>query len=142
MNSSKIQYICLSGTLLTQAYRSRRYPFKTFDLDTKITYSTITDEQFNELVAKKRGNPFLVLFTADWLGEGTIMDAIIEQLSIEFHGRFGFYRVDTDQSKNISHQLGLRRLPTIFFFKQGDMVGQVLGMKPKRLLQEQIRQML
>lgn len=142
MNSSKIQYICFSGMLLSHVCQKNCYPVKTFDLDTKITYSTITDEQFNELVAQKKGNPFLVVFTADWLGEGTIMDTIIEQLSYEFHEKFGFYRVDTDQSKDISHQLGLRRLPTIFFFKQGDMVGQVVGMKPKRLLQDQIKQLL
>ena len=84
----------------------------------------------------------MVVFTADWLGEGTIMDAIVDQLSEDYKDRFGFFRIDVEQSKGISHQLGIRRLPTIFFFRQGEMVGQFMGMKAKYLLKEKIDSLL
>ena len=108
----------------------------------EVLYPTIQDEKFNELIVAQNEQPFLVVFTADWLGEGTIMDTIVEQLADEFQNEFGFYRIDIEASKELSHQLGIRRLPTILFFHKGELMHQILGIKAKRILKEKIKEII
>ena len=83
-----------------------------------------------------------MVFTADWLGEGTIMDAIIEGICPEYEGRVGFYRVDIEATKDISKRLGVRRLPAMFFFKDGEIIDHFSGMMPRSALQERLNNLL
>ena len=106
------------------------------------TYTTIDEVEFNGLLREGSGRPFLVVFTAEWLGEGTIMDAIIEGLAADYDGQLGFYRMDVEASKNITHQMGIRRLPAIYFFKNGEISDHFSGMVPARTIQQHIDQLL
>ncbi len=111
-------------------------------LDDKNLYPTITEQAFNKLVQQKNTPPFLMVFTAEWLGEGTIMDAIIEGICGDYEGRAGFYRVDIEESKDISQRLGIRRLPAMFFFKEGEIVDHFSGMMPKSALMERLNNLI
>lgn len=106
------------------------------------TYNTIDETEFNGLLRESTGRPFLVVFTAEWLGEGTIMDAIMEGLAADYGERAGFYRIDVEESKNISHQMGIRRLPAIYLFKNGEISDHFAGMVPARTIQQHIDQIL
>ncbi len=70
------------------------------------------------------------------------MDSIIEGIADEYRGRVGFFRMDIEQSKNISHQLGIRRLPAIFLFKNGELYDQFSGMVPGRTIKVRMNAML
>ncbi len=111
-------------------------------MNTKVQYLTIQKEQFNALLAGRTTLPFLVVFTADWLGEGTIMDAIVEQLANEYAGRFGFFRIDIDVSDDLARQLGIRHYPTILFFQNGEMLHRLRGMKSKTILRQKIDELI
>jgi thioredoxin 1 len=111
-------------------------------LNNSSTYLTIHESALNELLSQKEDRPFLVAFTADWLGEGTIMDTIVEGLAEVHQGQMSFYRVDVEQSKNAARQLGIRRLPAILLFKQGELFEHISGMVPSRTLQERLAKLL
>jgi thioredoxin 1 len=70
------------------------------------------------------------------------MDAIVEGLAGDYGGEVGFYRIDVEESKNVSHQMGVRRLPAIYLFKNGEISDHLSGMVPARTLQRQIDQIL
>lgn len=82
------------------------------------------------------------MFTADWLGEGTIMDSIIEGIADDYRGKMGFYRIDIEESKNVSNQMGIRRLPAIYLFQNGEISGHFSGMVPARTIEQQINSLL
>ncbi len=111
-------------------------------MDETFTYQTINEHTFNELLKRRSGKPFLVVFTADWLGEGTIMDSIIEGLAESYQDKIHFYRIDIEASKNVSHQMGIRRLPGIYFFKNGEISDHLSGMVPARTIEQRINEIL
>lgn len=111
-------------------------------MNESFTYQTIDEHDFNQLLQGREGKPFLVVFTADWLGEGTIMDSIIEGIAENYQGKVGFYRIDIEESKNVSHQMGIRRLPAIYLFHNGEISGHFSGMVPARTIEQQINSML
>lgn len=86
--------------------------------------------------------PFLVVFTAAWSGEGTITDTIVEGLAERYAGQMGFFRVDIEESPNLSDRLGIRRLPTINFFQDSEIVDQLAGMVPRRFIEDKINMLL
>jgi thioredoxin-like negative regulator of GroEL len=112
------------------------------NLDESFTYQTIDEQAFNELLKRTDGMPFLVVFTADWLGEGTIMDSIIENLAGGYQDKMHFYRIDIEASKNVSHQMGIRRLPAIYFFKNGEISDHFSGMVPARAIEQRMNEIL
>jgi thioredoxin 1 len=111
-------------------------------LNDPFTYPTIGEQVFNELLQRRQGKPFLVVFTADWLGEGTIMDSIIEGLASSYLDEMDFYRIDIEESKNVSHQMGIRRLPAIYLFQDGEIAAHFSGMVPARTIEQHINDLL
>lgn len=111
-------------------------------LNESYTYPTISEQEFNDLLRNRDGKPFLVVFTAEWLGEGTIMDSIIEGLAEDYRDAVGCYRVDVEVSKNVSHQMGIRRLPAIYFFKNGELSGHISGMVPARTISQRMDELM
>ena len=112
--------------------------FELKHLDESFTYPTIGEHAFNELLQRRQGKPFLVVFTADWLGEGTIMDSIIEGLTSNYLDKMDFYRVDVEESKDVTHQMGIRRLPAIYLFQNGEIAAHFSGMVPARTIEQRI----
>lgn len=84
----------------------------------------------------------MVVFTAVWSGEGTIMDAIVEGLAESYIEQMGFYRMDIEQCPNITHQLGVGRLPTAYIFRDGETLKFFAGMKSRRNVEELIKEAL
>lgn len=112
------------------------------NLNDSVTYQTIGEEEFNALLKGRASKPFLVVFTADWLGEGTIMDSIIEGIADDYQDKMGFYRIDIEETKNVSHQMGIRRLPAIYLFQNGEISDHFSGMVPARTIEQHIANLL
>ncbi|MBK9012690.1 MAG: hypothetical protein IPM82_00605 [Saprospiraceae bacterium] len=66
-----------------------------------LIYTTISETEFHDLLLSKSKVPLLIVFTANWLGEGTIMDTIVEGLAVQYHDKMGFYRIDIEASKGL-----------------------------------------
>ncbi len=101
----------------------------------------ITDATFENEVVKSDGLT-VVDFWAPWCGPCRLVAPVMEELSEEYDGRVRFAKVNVDENQMIAGMFGIRSIPTIGFFKDGEPVGGVVGAYPKEALQEVIEDVL
>ncbi len=100
----------------------------------------ITSENFESL---KSGNlPLVVDFWATWCGPCRTMGPIIEELSKEYEGRVIIGKCDVEENDDLAMDLGIRNIPTILFFKNGEQVDKVVGAVAKAKLSQAIEALL
>ena len=86
----------------------------------------ITSSNFNDVVLQS-DKPVLVDFWAEWCGPCRMIAPIIEELSVEYTGRVVIGKLNVDESPDISVNYGVRGIPTILIFKNGQMVDRIVG---------------
>jgi thioredoxin 1 len=101
----------------------------------------LTDANFDEKVAQTQGVT-VVDFWAPWCGPCRMVGPVIEELSEEYEGKVHFAKLNVDDNQGVAGQFGIRSIPTIGFFKDGEAVGAVVGAYPKEALQQVIEQVL
>ena len=84
----------------------------------------------------------LVDFWAPWCGPCRMIAPIIEELAEDFDGTAKICKVNTDEEQDIAVKFGIRSIPTIMFFKDGEMVDQVVGAQSKQALADKINGLL
>jgi thioredoxin 1 len=78
--------------------------------------------------------PVLVDFSATWCGPCKILTPIIEKIADEFAGKYKICKVDIDESPSITTKFGIRGVPTVLIFKNGEKTGQHVGVTNKETL--------
>ncbi|MCX7697849.1 MAG: thioredoxin [Candidatus Goldbacteria bacterium] len=86
----------------------------------------ISEKDFEKEVLKS-DIPVLVDFWAPWCGPCKMIAPIIEKIEKEYNQKMKFLKVDIDSNPNIASEMGIRSIPTLIIFKNGDMVEQVVG---------------
>jgi thioredoxin 1 len=101
----------------------------------------VTDATFDEQVVKNDGLT-VVDFWAPWCGPCRMVGPVIEELAEEYEGRVRFAKLNVDDNQVTAGAFGVRSIPTIGFFRDGEPVGGVVGAYPKDALQEVIDDVL
>ena len=94
-------------------------------------YTELTGANFEATLAE---GVSLVDFWAPWCGPCRMIAPVIEELADDYEGKANICKVNTDEEQNIAVKFGIRSIPTIMFFKNGEMVDQVVGAQSKAAL--------
>ena len=89
----------------------------------------ITDNNFKEILAE--GKPVVIDFWAPWCGPCKMVGPIIEELAGEYEGKVLIGKCDVDENSDVAAEDGIRNIPTVLFFKNGELVDKQVGSAPK-----------
>ncbi len=93
------------------------------------TATFIQDEtEFNSLL--ENGSLLVVDCTASWCGPCRLISPLIDQLALEYGDRAQVFKLDLDTNKPVAKRFGIKSIPAVMFFKQGELMETLVGVKP------------
>jgi len=101
----------------------------------------LTDNNFNREVLEY-GQPVVVEFAADWCGPCHIINPIIDRLAVVFVGQIKFCKIDFDVNPVVKTTYGIRELPTLLFFKRGEVVDHIIGAVSEQKISKKLEDLL
>jgi len=91
---------------------------------------------FNELINSE--TPVLVDFWAEWCGPCKMIGPVVEELAADYEGKAVIGKVDVDSNPEVSAKFGIRSIPTLLVFKNGEIVDKQIGAVPKNVLSQKL----
>lgn len=101
----------------------------------------ITDATFENVVLKS-DKPVMVDFWAAWCGPCRMVGPIIDEISGEYEGKAVVGKVDVDANQEFAAKFGVRNIPTVLVFQNGEIVGRQVGVAPKTTYTEALDSLL
>lgn len=101
----------------------------------------INQDNFNEGILNS-SIPSLVDFYAEWCGPCKAIAPMIHGLKEEYDGKVNVVKIDVDSNPDLANKYDIRSVPTIMFFKDGNVINTIKGSAPKSRIQESINAML
>lgn len=100
----------------------------------------VNDSNFESSI--QRYNAVVVDCWAPWCGPCRMITPTIEALAKEYKGRVAFGKLNTDQSIATAGKFGIMSIPTLLFFKNGELVDRMIGAAPREIIEERLRKIL
>ena len=101
----------------------------------------LTDSNFSEVVEQAQ-MPVVVDFWASWCGPCRMISPIIDKMAEKYEGRVNVVKCNVDDSTDIPMKFGIRNIPTLLFFKDGELVDRVVGAVPQAEIEKRIENIL
>ncbi len=102
-------------------------------------YIELTEANFDDTI---KDGVVMVDFWAPWCGPCRMIAPIIDELAQEYEGKAKICKVNTDEQPNLAVKFGIRSIPTILFFKNGELVDQMVGAAGKTVFAEKLDALL
>jgi len=92
----------------------------------------LTDQNFEEVINTDK--PVLVDFWAEWCGPCKMIAPVVQELAADYDGKAVIGKLDVDSNPEVSAKYGIRSIPTLLVFKNGEIVDKQIGAVPKTVL--------
>lgn len=99
-----------------------------------------TDATFDEVLSSN--NVVVADFWAEWCGPCKMVGPFIEQLAEEYAGQAAIGKIDIEENDDLATQYAIRNIPTVLFFKNGQVVDKMVGAAPKSAYEEKLKSLL
>ncbi len=101
----------------------------------------LTEENFEEKVLKST-QPVMVDFSSEWCAPCKRLGPIVEEIADEYAGKAVVAHIDVDSNPEIARKYRILSIPTLLFFKNGELKEQEIGLVPKNVLTDKIDSLL
>jgi thioredoxin 1 len=101
----------------------------------------VTDENFDAEIVNS-DVPAMVDFWAVWCGPCKMVGPIVEELADEYKGKIKVAKMDVDQNRATPGKFGIRNIPTLILFKDGEVRHTIVGAQPKNHIEEELKKLL
>lgn len=99
-----------------------------------------TDANIKEII--NSGKPVVIDFWAEWCGPCRMVGPVVEELAKEYDGKVVIGKMDVDENVDTPNEYGIRNIPTILFFKDGQLVDKQIGAAQKSVLAAKVEALL
>ena len=101
----------------------------------------VTDANFEREVLKSE-TPVLIDFWAEWCAPCRVIAPIVKELATSYDGKLKITKMNIDENPGTPGRYGVRAIPTVLAFKNGSVVGQLTGARPKSAFEELVQKLL
>ncbi len=101
----------------------------------------VTDENFEEEIINS-DIPVMVDFWAEWCGPCKMVGPVVEELAQEYKGKIKIAKMDVDSNRDTPAKFGIRNIPTLILFKDGEVAKMIIGAQPKSQIDGELKKLL